>query len=166
MSPREFKLFYLFFWQVNGKPIHLLDLSPWDKMHWNPLNTGKPCANREYLLGAYYMSDIVRILYKPYSWLSQQRFETVFISSFYWEGNWDLKRLSNLTNVLQVARGQPRVQLMSIKPECLLYLPRRGRGSVSKLWDLSLSFAEMNRKWITQSLFIDCLDSGKQPITH
>lgn len=111
MSPREFNLFF-FFWQVNGKPIHLLDLSPWDKMHWNPLKTSKPCANREYLLGAYYMSDIVHILHKPYSWLSQQPFETVFISSFYWEGNWDLKRLSNLTNVLQVARGQPRFQLV------------------------------------------------------
>lgn len=29
----------------------------------------------------------------------------------------------------------------------------------------TLNAAEMHRKWITQSFFISCLDSRKQPIT-
>lgn len=83
-----------------------------------------------------------------------------FCSSFYWEGNWDFKRLSNLPKILQVARGQP------IKPGHLLFLLNRKRWYVSKFWDLPLHFAETNRKWITQSFFILCLDSRKQPITN
>lgn len=58
--------------QVNGKPIqvyafHLLDVFPCDKVQWNPLETSTPRVNGEYLSGAYYMSGIVDILYKPYS---------------------------------------------------------------------------------------------------
>lgn len=87
-------------------------------------------------------------------------------SLFYWEGNWDVKRLWNLPTVQQVARGWPRFQCVSTEPECLLLLPTRRRWCVPKLWDLPLNFAETNRKWITQSFFILCLDSRKQPITH
>lgn len=52
---------------------------------------------------------------------------------------------------------------VSTEPECLLLLPSWRRWCVPRLWDLPLSFAETNRKWITQSFFILCLDSRKQP---
>lgn len=136
------------------------------KMQWNPLKTSKHCASREYLFGACYMSDIVGIFYKLYTQLSQQPFETVLLVLIYWEGNWHIRRLCDLPKVLQVARGWRRFQRVSTEPECLLLLPSTRRWCVLKLCDLPLNFAETNRKWITQSFFISCLDSRKQPITH
>lgn len=137
------------------------------KIRWNPLKTSKLCANREYLLGAYDMSDIAGISYTTYTELSKQPLATVLMFLIYWEGNWALKRMRQLAPGCPGSKRaakictcvqEAQVSVLSTKEEAVVHL---------NVWGPPSEFCRDEQEMdYTILFFISCLDSRKQPITR